>query len=49
MWLFEIPKDLPSEAYDGDLVSNDTSITFLQNERRIVSATYQGHSIDPRT
>ena len=49
MWLFELPKDLPSEAYDRDLDFSDVSIIFLQNERRIISATYHGCNIDPKT
>ena len=47
MWLFELPKYLPSEAYDGDLDFSDVSIIFLQNKRHIISATYHGRNIDP--
>ena len=49
MWLFELPKDLPSEAYDRDLDFSDVSIIFLQNKRHIISATYHGRNIDPKT
>ena len=49
MWSFELPKDLPSEAYDRDLDFSNVSIIFLQNERPIISATYHGRNIDPKT
>lgn len=48
-WLFHIPKKLPSQAYHGDFTSNDVSIVFFQNERRIISAKHRGQTVDPKT
>jgi hypothetical protein len=48
-WLFHIPKELPGQAYHGDLIFNDVSIVFLPTKRRIISAQYQRQTVDPKT
>jgi hypothetical protein len=49
IWQFELPKDLPGEAYEGSVVLSDMSIIFLQNERRIICATHGGKDVDPNS
>eukprot|EP00978_Attheya_sp_CCMP212_P015736 scaffold40757_cov46-Attheya_sp.AAC.1 len=49
MWLFEIPKELPGDPFEGSIVLSNISILILQKERHIVCATYEGKDIDPKS
>jgi len=49
MWLFEIPKTVPSDAFEGSVVLSDISILFLQNGRRIIRVTHEGKDLDPKS
>lgn len=45
-WIFELPKNLPGDAYSGDLKIRHATIIFLQHRRRILFASHLGVPLD---
>ena len=45
-WLFELPEDLPGDAFHGDLQIRHVTIVFLQHRRRILFASHLGVPLD---